>query len=67
MDPRTQKILIETLKILGKAAFTSIAYGLVARVWRLQYELTKNNDIDISVLNKLEEEHRKEWEGWEKD
>jgi len=35
MDPRTQKILIETLKILGKAAFTSIAYGLVARVWGL--------------------------------
>jgi hypothetical protein len=23
--------------------------------------------IDISVLNKLEEEHRKEWEGWEED
>lgn len=25
------------------------------------------DDIDISVLNKLEEEHRKEWEGWEED
>ena len=35
MDPRTQKILIETLKILGKAAFTGIAYGLVGRIWRL--------------------------------
>ena len=35
MDPRTQKILIETLKILGKAAFTGLAYGLVGRVWRL--------------------------------
>ena len=23
--------------------------------------------IDISILNKLEEEHRKEWEGWEED
>jgi hypothetical protein len=35
MDPRTKKILIEILKILGKAAFTGIAYGLVARIWRL--------------------------------
>lgn len=35
MDTTTKKILIETLKILGKAAFTGIAYGLVARVWRL--------------------------------
>jgi hypothetical protein len=25
------------------------------------------DDIDISVLNKLEEEDRKEWEGWEED
>ena len=25
------------------------------------------DDIDISVLNKLEAEHRKEWEGWEED
>ena len=25
------------------------------------------DDIDISVLNKLEEKHRKEWEGWEED
>ena len=25
------------------------------------------DDIDISVLNKLEEEHHKEWEGWEED
>jgi hypothetical protein len=25
------------------------------------------DDIDISVLNKLEEEHCKEWEGWEED
>ena len=23
--------------------------------------------IDISILDKLEEEHRKEWEGWEED
>lgn len=45
MDPRTQKILIETLKILENTAFTVIAYSLVARVWRLYYELTKNNDI----------------------
>ena len=25
------------------------------------------NSIDISILNKLEAEHRKEWEGWEED
>jgi hypothetical protein len=25
------------------------------------------DDIDISVLDKLEEEHRKEWEGWKED
>lgn len=25
------------------------------------------DDIDISVLNKLEAEHRKEWEGWKED
>jgi len=35
MDARTQKILIETLKIFGKAAFTGIVYGSVARVCRL--------------------------------
>jgi hypothetical protein len=35
MDPKTKKIIIEILKIFGKAAFTGIAYGLVARVWRL--------------------------------
>ena len=35
MDPRTQKILIETLKILGKVVFTGVAYGLIARVWKL--------------------------------
>jgi hypothetical protein len=23
--------------------------------------------IDISILNKLEAEHRKKWEGWEED
>lgn len=35
MDTTTKKILIEILKILGKSAFTGLAYGLVARVWRL--------------------------------
>ena len=25
------------------------------------------DDIAISVLNKLEEEHHKEWEGWEEN
>ena len=25
------------------------------------------NLIDMSVFNKLEEEHRKEWEGWQED
>lgn len=25
------------------------------------------DDIDIFVLTKLEEEHRKKWEGWEED
>jgi len=32
MNPTTKKIIIETLKIFGKAAFIGIAYGLVARV-----------------------------------
>lgn len=47
MNPTTKKILIEILKIFGKAEFTGIAYGLIARVWRLQlqYEPNKNNDI----------------------
>jgi hypothetical protein len=36
MDPTTQKILLETLKILGKVAFIGLAYGLVARVWRFR-------------------------------
>ena len=49
MDPKTQKILLKTLKILGKAAFTGLAYGLVAKVWRLQYELAKNNDIVMAT------------------
>jgi hypothetical protein len=35
MPPTTKKIIIEILKIMGKAAFTGIAYGLVAKVWRL--------------------------------
>jgi len=35
MNPKTKKILLELLKILGKAAFSGLAYGLVARVWRL--------------------------------
>lgn len=35
MNPTTKKIIIETLKIFGKAAFTGLAYGLVAKVWRL--------------------------------
>jgi hypothetical protein len=35
MNPKTKKILIETLKFLGKVAFTGLAYGLVARVWKL--------------------------------
>jgi hypothetical protein len=35
MDCTTKKIIIQTLKILGKAAFTGIAYGLVARIWRM--------------------------------
>ena len=26
-----------------------------------------DDSIDISILNKLEEEHRKEWEGWKED
>jgi hypothetical protein len=35
MNPTTKKITIETSKIFGKAAFTDIAYRLVAKVWRL--------------------------------
>lgn len=35
MDPATKKIIKEILKVIAKAAFTGIAYGLVAKVWRL--------------------------------
>jgi len=35
MDPKTQKILIETLKFAGKIVVTGILYGLAARIWRL--------------------------------
>ena len=33
--------------------------------WLKLYQF--DDSIDISILNKLEEEHRKEWEGWEED
>ena len=34
MDPVKQKILKEALKLAAKIAFTGIAYGLIAKVWR---------------------------------
>jgi hypothetical protein len=35
MSPNTKKIILEILIIIGKAAFTGLAYGLVAKVWRM--------------------------------
>ena len=35
MDPTTKKIIIETLKIFGKAAFTGIAYGFAQTCFRV--------------------------------
>jgi hypothetical protein len=35
MSANTKRILLQTLIIIGKAAFTGLAYGLVAKVWRM--------------------------------
>jgi hypothetical protein len=34
MNPTNKEIIIQALKILAKVAFTGLAYGLIARVWR---------------------------------
>ena len=39
------------------------AYAENDDYWLKLYQF--EDDIDISVLNKLEAEHCKEWEGWE--
>jgi len=30
-----RKVIIETCKIIAKVAFTSLAYGLIAKVWKM--------------------------------
>ena len=41
------------------------AYAEDTGYWLKLYQFA--NSIDISIFNKLEAEHRKEWEGWEED
>ena len=69
----------EKINFIRPAARKIIGKKLTERIVREAIEAYAENDgywlklcqfgdnIDISVLNKLEEEHRKKWEGWEED
>ena len=60
----TPKIIV---KKLTKEIVTEViqAYAEAIGYWLKLYQFA--NSIDISILNKLEAEHHKEWEGWEED
>ncbi len=62
--PGTLKIIV---KKLTKEIVTEAieAYAEDTGYWLKLYQFA--NSIDISIFNKLEAEHRKEWEGWEED
>ena len=59
--PDTPRIIVKKLteKIVREAIEV---YAENDGYWLKLYQF--GDDIDISVLNKLEEEHRKEWEEW---
>jgi hypothetical protein len=62
--PGTPKIIVKklTIEIVTEAIQ---AYAEDDGYWLKLCQF--GDDLDISVFNKLEEEHRKEWEGWEED
>ena len=62
--PGTLKII---LKKLTKEIVTEAiqAHAENTGYWLKLHQFA--NSIDISIFNKLEAEHRKEWEGWEGD
>ena len=62
--PGTLKIIV---KKLTKEIVTEAiqAYAEDTGYWLKLHQFA--NSIDISIFNKLEAEHRKEWEGWEED
>ena len=62
--PSSPKIIVKKLteQIVREAI---LAYAENDGYWLKLCQF--GDDIDISVLNKLEAEHRKEWEGWEED
>jgi division protein CdvB (Snf7/Vps24/ESCRT-III family) len=62
--PGTPKIIVKKLtkEIVTKAIE---AYAEDTGYWLKLHQFA--NSIDISIFNKLEAEHRKEWEGWEED
>lgn len=60
--PGTFRIIVKKLtkKIVAEAIE---AYAEDTAYWLKIHQFV--GSIDINVLNKMEEEHRKEWEGWE--
>ena len=62
--PGTVNIIV---KKLTKEIITEAiqAYAEDTGYWLKLHQFA--DSIDISILNKLEAEHRKEWEGWEED
>ena len=62
--PGTPKIIV---KKLTKEIVTEAiqAYAEDTGYWLKLHQFA--NSIDISIFNKLEAEHRKEWEGWEEE
>ena len=64
VQPGTPNIIV---KKLTKEIVTEAiqAYAEDDGYWLKLHQFA--NSIDISIFNKLEAEHRKEWEGWEED
>jgi hypothetical protein len=59
--PHTPRIIVKKLtKQIVKEAIQ--AYAEDDAYWLKLCQF--GDDINVSVLDKLEEEHRKEWEGW---
>jgi len=64
VGPGNLKIIV---KKLTKEIVTEAiqAYAEDTGYWLKLHQFA--NSIDISIFNKLEAEHRKEWEGWKED
>ena len=62
--PETPRIIVKKLtEPIVREAIEAYAEGNGYWLKLCQF----GDDIDISVLNTLAEEQRKEWEGWEED